>query len=98
MLLPKTDDLNQTYQGWESQLAGGKPADYLQAWPRISTRDYCEQIQLAVGAGLKLGASELQVQRSNRSATLPKNRLVTYFTEVTAPVRKSSPQGNGISK
>ena len=48
--------------------------------------------------GLELGASELQVQRSNRSATLPKNRLVTYFTEVTAPVRKSSPQGNGISK
>ena len=74
----------------KTQLAGGKP--------RISTRDYREQIQLAVGAGLELGASELQVQRSNRSATLPKNRLVTYFTEVTAPVRKSSPQGNGISK
>ena len=33
--------------------------------------DYREQIQLAVRAGLELGASELQVQRSNRSATLP---------------------------
>ena len=36
----------------------------LQAWTRIWTRDYREQIQLAVRAGLELGASELQVQRS----------------------------------
>ena len=28
------------------------------------TQDYCEQIQLAVRAGLEIGASELQVQRS----------------------------------
>ena len=34
-------------------------------------RDYREQIQLAVRVGLELGASELQVQRTNRSATLP---------------------------
>ena len=33
--------------------------------------DYLEQIQLAVRVGLDLGASELQVQRSNGSATLP---------------------------
>ena len=33
-------------------------------------RDYREQIQLAVRVGLELGASELQVQRTNRSATL----------------------------
>ena len=33
--------------------------------------DYREQIQLAVRAGLELGASELQVPRANRSATLP---------------------------
>ena len=46
----------------------------LQAWPRIHSRDYREQIhQLAVRAGLELGASELQVQRSNHSATLPPN-------------------------
>ena len=32
---------------------------------------YREQIQLALRAGLKLGASELQVQGSNHSATLP---------------------------
>ena len=37
----------------------------LQAWPRIWTRDYREQIQLAVTAGLELGASELQVQSSS---------------------------------
>ena len=52
-------------------MAEGKPAGYLQAWPRIWTRDYREQIQLAVRAGLEQGASELQVQRSNQSATLP---------------------------
>ena len=32
----------------------------LQAWARIWTRDYGEQIQLVVGAGLELGASGLQ--------------------------------------
>ena len=39
----------------------------LQMWSRIWTRDHREQIQLAK---LELGASELLVQRSNRSATL----------------------------
>ena len=37
----------------------------------IWTRDYREQIQLAVRAELELGASELQVRRSNDSAMLP---------------------------
>ena len=41
----------------------------LQAWPRIWTLDYEEQIQLGVRAGLQLGASELQVQSSNHSST-----------------------------
>ena len=41
----------------------------LQAWPRIWTLDYQEQIQLGVIAGLQLGASELQVQSSNHSST-----------------------------
>ena len=36
----------------------------LQAWPRIWTLDYQEQIQLAVRVGLELRASKLQVQRS----------------------------------
>ena len=36
-------------------------AGYLQSWSRIWTRDYHEQIQLAVRAGLELGAFELQV-------------------------------------
>ena len=52
-------------------MARGKPAGYLQAWSRIWTRDYLEQNQLAVRVGLDLGASELQVQRSNGSATPP---------------------------
>ena len=55
----------------ESQLARGKTVGYLQAWPRIWTRDYREQIQLAVRAGLELGASDLQVQRFNHLAMLP---------------------------
>ena len=36
----------------------------LEAWPRICTLDYHEQIKLAVRAGLELRASKLQVQRS----------------------------------
>ena len=44
---------------------------YKEAWPRIWIRDFREQIQLAVRAALELGTSWLQVQRLNRSATLP---------------------------
>ena len=54
----------------ESQLAEGKTVGYLQAWWRIWTWDYHEQIQLAVKAGLDLGTSELQVQHFNHSANL----------------------------
>ena len=36
-----------------------------------TTNRFQEQIQLAVRAGLQLGASGLQVQRSHCSATLP---------------------------
>ena len=42
----------------KSQMAEGKPAGYLQTWPRIWTRDYREQIQVVVRAGLEQGASE----------------------------------------
>ena len=70
MLVGPSKCLKQIIQ-IKSQLAEGKPAGYLQAWPRIWTRDYREQIQLAVGAGLELGASEWQVQRFNQSAMLP---------------------------
>ena len=70
--LPETNNSNWTFkQGKASKMAAGKPPGYLQAWPRIWTRDYREQIQLAVKARLELGASDLQVQRSNHSATLP---------------------------
>ena len=37
---------------------------------KLISRLYREQIQLAVRVGHELGASELQVQRSYRSATL----------------------------
>ena len=47
---------NGKLQSSESQLAGGEPFGYLQAWPRIWARDYREQIQLAVRAGLELRA------------------------------------------
>ena len=48
----------------------------VKAWLRIWTRDYREQTQLVVRVGLELGASELQVQHSNRSATLPPNEEI----------------------
>ena len=41
------------------------------------TRDCWEQIQSMVRVELKLGTSGLQVQRSNRSATLPSNKNST---------------------
>ena len=42
-------------------MVGGEPVGYLQAWLRIWTRDYKEQIQLEVRVALELGASGLQV-------------------------------------
>ena len=69
--MPEKSKSNETKQGIKYQLAGGKPAGYLQAWPRNWTWDYQEQIQLAIRMGLKLWASELQVQLSNCSVTLP---------------------------
>ena len=50
-------------------MTGGKPAGYLQAWPRIWTRNDREQIQQVVRASFELGASELQVQRSKTPLT-----------------------------
>ena len=46
---------------------------------RILTRDYRKQIQLAVRAGVELGASELQVRRTNHSATLPPSWQFGYW-------------------
>ena len=70
------------------QLAGGKPAGYLQAWLRVWTRDYRKQIQLAVRVGLELGASELQVQRSHDSATLS---ALNKLESNTSPLRYAFP-------
>jgi len=57
-------------------MAEGKPACYLQAWPeRIWTRDYREQIQLAVGAGLEQGASKSSAL-TNRPRCLLKRGLM----------------------
>ena len=56
----------------------------LQAWPRIWTRDYHEQIQLAVRAELELKASELQFQHSNNAAMLP----LFFLWEVAAYLKQ----------
>ena len=45
-------------------------------------RDYREQIQQAVWAGLELGASELQVRRLNHSATRPRRPPPKPFTQI----------------
>ena len=37
-------------------MTGGKPSGYLQAWPGSWTRDYREQIQIAVRVAIELGA------------------------------------------
>ena len=57
MLVGPSKCLKQIIQ-LKSQMAERKPAGYLQAWPRIWTRDYREQIQVVVRAGLEQGASE----------------------------------------
>ena len=61
-------------------------AIYKRGRQRIGTRDYPEQIQQAVRAGLKFGASRFQVQRSNRSATLPPHfALILVFFPTKIP-------------
>ena len=59
------------------------PAGYLQAWLRIWTRYYREQIQLVVRVELELRASALQVQLSNLSATLPPSKVTLYYSELS---------------
>ena len=49
---------------------GGRPVGYVQGQPRSWTRDYIEQIQLVVRAGLELGISRFLVRRPNHSASL----------------------------
>ena len=65
----------------------------LQAWSTIWTLDYREQIQLAFRAGLEFGASELQFQRPNRSATLPP-QVPTELTVAYVLFCSSYPQNN----
>ena len=43
-----------------------------------------EQIQLAVKAGLELGACGIQVQRSNRSAALPPLVCSAFLLQINA--------------
>ena len=60
---------NET-NNWNA-LTGGRPVGYVQAQPRSWTKDYLEQIQLVVGAGLELWISRFQVRRPNHSTTRP---------------------------
>ena len=53
------------------QLAGGRPAGYLQTWPRSCSRGYREQHQLAATKGLDPEISGCKVRHQNHSATLP---------------------------
>ena len=52
------------------------PVGYLQAWPRIWTRDDQEQIQQVARAGLEPGTAALRVRRADNSATLPPKEFV----------------------
>ena len=66
----ETNNSNRTKKKKKSQLVGGEPFVYFTSVRASETRTTREQIQLAIRAGLELGASELKVQCSNRSATL----------------------------
>ena len=49
------------------------PVGYLQAWPRIWTREDREQILQVARAWLEPGTAGLRVRRADHSATLPPN-------------------------
>ena len=67
----ETNRLNETQHGLKSQLVGEKPVTgYSHGWPRISTRNYREQMQLATREGNELGISQLQVQRPKHSVVI----------------------------
>ena len=51
-------------------MARGKPVGSIQAQLRSWAKDYLEQTQLVVRAGLDLGISRIQVQHPHHSATL----------------------------
>ena len=53
--MKQTTEMNST--GQESQLAGGRPVDYIQMQQRSWTRDYVKQIYLVVTEGLELTIS-----------------------------------------
>ena len=72
------NNLKQTIEtnlaGYESQLAWGRPVGYIQAQPSSLAKDYLEQNQLVVRAGLELRISRFQVQHPNHWAMLPPYR------------------------
>ena len=61
------------------------------------TRAYREQIQLAVRAGLEPEVSKLQVQRSNRSATLPPSSEHISLASFPVASSFSSPSSSSSS-
>lgn len=88
-LLHGTRDQNLYLKKYKLQTPGlriltgqGRPANYLQAWPRNWTLGYREQIQLAVRVRLELRAYELQVQRSNHSAILPPSIMTLFLNQL----------------
>ena len=75
----------------ESQLAGGKPVGYLQAWPRIFELGATEkQIQVVARAGLEPATAGLRVRHSDHSATLPPSSIWMFFTPEITPCQMST--------
>ena len=57
--------------GFKTPTGRRQPVGYLQAWPRIWTLDYREQIYQEVRAELEPGTADLRVRRAAYSAMLP---------------------------
>ena len=82
---------NEVHNSNAWYITGGEPVGYLQAWTRSCTRDYREQIQLAVRAGPEVGA--LQVQSSNLSASSPRfvsQSLICFDVSIVVLKRQNS--------
>ena len=69
-----------------------QPVGYLQAWPRIWTRDDRAQIQQVARAGLEPGTAGLWVRRADHSATLPPHSRIANSRRAVI-----NRQGPGIS-
>ena len=83
----ETNNSNTNITGLKKPTGRRQPVGYLQAWPRIWTRDDGEQIQQVARVGFEPETAGLRVRRADhsRAATLPPWRQ-NYNAADSSPV------------